>query len=334
MIQHYSFNIQQAFAHDFLAEIGYLGTRGTHLFRQRSANQALDATPSNPVRGETTDTLANLPLRVPLVGWDPQNLTVIESEGASWFNALESSLSKRFTHGLQFLASYTWSRSLSTDLNSTTGVNGGQSLGNQNDPRARYGPDSFVRPHRFVVSYLYQIPGPKNPNSFLGETLGGWMLSGVTTVQAGHYLSITELNPTNAFGIVQDLGQFGPGCSNADIATHGSVQSRLNGYINATCVVPQPVIGADAVATGFGNMHPGILRGPDQVNTDFAVSKRFAMRWPSEGANVEFRTELFNAFNHPQFADPDLEATSATFGQIQSTAVAPRVMQLALKINF
>jgi len=78
----------------------------------------------------------------------------------------------------------------------------------------------------------------------------------------------------------------------------------------------------------------GIVRGPGQVNTDLSLIKVFPVRWPNEAANVEFRTDFFNAFNHPQFADPDVEFTSPTFGQITSTIVAPRVVQFALKVSF
>lgn len=333
--QRYSLNLQTQLAKDFMLEVGYAGTRGTHQIRERSLNQALLASPSNPIRGETTNTVANIPLRVPIEGFTPDFLVQIESEGGSWYNDLETSLSKRFTNGLQFLVSYTYSRDLTTDLSSATGPNGGFAEGDQNNPRRRYGPDYFVRPHRFVASYVYEFPNHRDRYSFLGQVLGGWKIAGVTTIQSGHLLSAFNTNANNLFGMGgpgEDFAQVIPGCR---INSSGAIQHRLNNYINTNCFSQNiPVIGDDGIGTAFGNSGVGIIRGPDQVNTDFSLIKQTSVKWPSDAAFVEFRAEFFNVFNHPQFSDPVTEQDASTFGQIQSTAVNPRVMQLALKLNF
>ena len=133
---------------DWLLEVGYVGTRGTHLVRQRSLNQALSASANHPIRGVTENTVANIPLRIPVPGVPPDSLLVMESEGSSWYNGLEASLTKRLSHGLQFLASYTFSKTLDTDgsdINSTSSGNA-LTLGDQNSPRQRWGRASF-RPH-------------------------------------------------------------------------------------------------------------------------------------------------------------------------------------------
>jgi hypothetical protein len=95
-----------------------------------------------------------------------------------------------------------------------------------------------------------------------------------------------------------------------------------------------PIIGSDGRATDFGNSGVGIIRGPDQRNFDIALVKRFDTRWPTESAKLEFRTEFFNAFNTPQFADPDTTVTNTTFGRITATSVGPRIIQFSLKLNF
>lgn len=89
MIQQYSLNVQAELHKGWLLEIGYVGTRGTHLVRQRSLNQALRASTNDPIRGVTTNTFANIPLRVPILGVPPDSLVEMESEGSSWYNGLD-----------------------------------------------------------------------------------------------------------------------------------------------------------------------------------------------------------------------------------------------------
>jgi Carboxypeptidase regulatory-like domain/TonB-dependent Receptor Plug Domain len=333
MIQQYSLNLQSELSRNTMLEIGFIGARGTHLLGDRDLNQALSASAANPIRGVTNNSFLTVPLRAPIEGFGTfPGIAEFESEGASWYNALEASLKQRLSHGLQFQLSYTFSKDLATDLSTTTTPNGGNGLvGDQNDPLRRYGPDDFNRPHRFVASYLYQLPGPENLTSAWGRLAGGWALSGASIFQTGHPLTITVSSPFNAFGILTDFPELVPGCS---LATPGILETKLNNYFNAKCFAPLPLTGPDPFTTGFGNAGVGIVKGPGQVNTDLAIIKRIAVRWPAESANVEFRTEFFNFFNHPQFSDPDTNLSSATFGQILQTAVNPRVIQFALKYSF
>ncbi|MGH9642164.1 MAG: hypothetical protein ACRD3Q_07025, partial [Terriglobales bacterium] len=332
VFQRYSLSLQAQIARDFVLEVGYAGMRGTHMLVQGDINQASLASVSNPIRGETTNTLANIPLRVPYEGFSAGSMSDIKSNGFAWYNALQASLSKRFGHGLQFLASYTWSRDLANVYGSSFQPNGGTLVGNQNDPRADYGPDAFVRPHRFVFSGVYQLPGPNNRHSLAGQALGGWSLAGVTTIQSGHLLPLLNNSATNVYGVVSDFAEIVPGCN---VATSGSETGRLNNWINQNCIAPYPVVGDDGVATGFGNSRMGILHGPSQINTDLSVGKLFPLKWPSERTNVEFRTEFFNAFNHSIFSDPDNTVSDGpSFGHITTTASNPRIIQFALKLNF
>lgn len=155
-------------------------------------------------------------------------------------------------------------------------------------------------------------------------------MAGVSIFQTGNPLTITVSSPFNAFGISTDFPELVPGCS---IATTGTAENRVTNYFNTKCFAPLPAIGTDGTV-GFGNAGVGIVTGPGKVNTDLAIIKKIAVNWPGERANVEFRTEFFNFFNHPQFSDPDTNFSSPTFGQILTTAVNPRVMQFALKFSF
>ncbi len=335
IMQEYSTSVQTELAPNLVLEVGYDGVRGTKLAEERAFNQALDATVT-PIRGQTTNTLANLPERVPFVGFST-GATELQTNGALWYNALEVSLNKRFSHGLQFLVAYTWAKSL-TDANgfSMATAQGANLVGNQNDPRSRYGPDAFVRPQRLVISYVYDFPKAANEYSPRGRLLSGWGISGVTTIQSGEPLTITSVDPNNAFGISgaginPDPVQIAAGCSNGQLVTPGSVQSKLNNYFNQACFTTPPVISADG-ATAFGNSKPGIVSGPAQVNFDFALIKRTWLG-SSESKNLEFRSEFFNLFNHAQFGQPQTLFGFPSFGVVNSTIVSPRVIQLALKLN-
>jgi hypothetical protein len=310
---------------DWLLETGYVGTRGTHLQRFRSLNQALDAPPN---------TLDNIGSRVPIPGIRPDALREMESEGSSWYNGLEVSLTKRLSHHLQFLASYTFSKTLDTDgadINSTSAGNA-LTLGDQNSPRQRWGRASFDRTHRLVFSATWTPPSP--PRGVSRAVLGDWSLAAIATIQSGSALTIAETNSNNVFGISEDRAQLSGTCSKSQLVKGGSVESKLNGYFNSSCFTTPPIIGADGIGTAFGNSGTGIVNGPGQANLDLAFSKAVALNWPLENSKLQFRAEFYNALNHPQFSNPDSTFKSPTFGFITSTAVNPRVGQLALRFDF
>jgi hypothetical protein len=342
--QHWSLNLQTDLGHGYLLETGYVGSRGTHLIFRHSQNQALLASAANPIRGVTTNTAANARLRVPILGFTSAGLLDIDSAANSWYHSAEISVTKRLSQGLQFLAAYTFARGYD-DVGGATDASGtGGGTGNQANRRANYGLDN--REHRFVLSAFYNFPNLKYDNSVANAFLHGWALSGVSTIQSGLPLSLTGTNASNAFGTTSDRVQLVSGCTYDQLATSGSVIDRLGGlsggpgYFNRACVQT----GANGLAawpliepgggTIFGTSGVGIIVGPGQNNTDLAVIKRTSIGWLKEGANVEFRTEFFNAFNTPQFNNPSTNASSAAFGQITSASVSPRIIQFGLKVNF
>jgi hypothetical protein len=305
------------------------------LTRVRSLSQALSASTADPIRGQTENTLANIPLRVPILGIPPAALQLIESAGQSWYNGLEVSLTRRLTHGLQFLASYTFSKSLDTDGSNINGAGAGNTMtaGDQYSSNQNRGRSSFDRTNRFVFSTVYQLPGGSS-KGFERALLADWSLSAVVTIQSGNALTIVYANSRNAFGISADRAQLAAGCTKAQIVTARPMQQKLNNYFNVSCFTTPSIIGADGVGTAFGNSGIGIVDGPGQANVDLSITKNILLPWPKERSSVQFRAEFFNAFNHPQFADPDNNFSSATFGVINSTSVNPRVGQLALRFSF
>jgi hypothetical protein len=249
----------------------------------------------------------------------------MESEGTSWFNGLETSLTKRFAHGIQFLASYTLSKTLDTDGADTNGSSSANALtlGDQNSSRQRWGRASFDRTHRFVFSGIWDLPAPQT--GVAGAILGHWSLAGVVTIQSGTALTIADTNSNNVFGISGDRAQLTGLCAKDQLVKGGPVESKLNAYFNTSCFTTRPIIGADGIGTGFGNSATGLVDGPPQASMDLAVSKRLPLSWPHEKCEIQFRAEFFNALNHPQFANPDSNFTSPTFGIISSTSVNARV---------
>lgn len=330
-VQQYSMGLQTRLTHDMVLTTSYSGARGVHLLEEAYINQAEFASPSSPVNGVTTNTVANIQQRVPYPGFATTGMEDIFSNGESWYNALQASLEKRLSHGLQFLASYTFARSLSTASNSVSGGNGGSPTGTQNNPSNTYGPDGFIRDQRFVLSAVYALPLLEK-RGFVTQTLGGWRLASVVTVQSGDRLTLTTTTSTNIYGITTDRVQIAAGCTYPQLETSGGTESRLFDYFNKSCITTAPVVGSDGKGTTFGDAGIGIVRGPGQSDVDFSFLKQFPM-W-NEHSHLEFRAEFFNALNHPSFSNPTLSFTSATFGQILSETVNPRIIQFALKLAF
>lgn len=334
--QQYSLGLQAEVARNLMLEVEYVGARSTDVIRTRGLNQALSASPTNPVRGLTSNTVDNLNDRLPFPGFasGEGGIAQLESAGAAWYNALETTLTKRFSNGMQFLASYTWSRDLSTDgTDPESSTAAGTNIGDQSsNPSARYGPALFNREQRFVLSYVYNIPGPHDEATWKARILGHWSVSGVTTIQSGQHLTLVGDNGNNVFGITNDRAQLAPGCTYSQLVTPGSIQKKMTNYFNQSCISSTwPIIGADGIGTGFGDSGVGIVTGPGQNNFDISLQKVIPIR---ENRSFLFRVELFNMFNHPQFANPGVDTSASNFGTITSTSINPRIVQLAAKFMF
>jgi len=347
IVQQYSLETQYEFLPKTVLEVGYVGSRGTRLASSRLTNTALLASPADPVNGITTNTVANAGLRVPILGFAPNGLTSIESYGFSMYNGLQVTVRRQLSHGIQFQAAYTWGKNL-TDVE---GV-GFQSVflggdGNSNDPNnrhQRWGPADFDRQQRFVLTYLWEIPHPRGESFVNRKLLSGWNLSGVTTFQSGLPVTITDPAGGSVFGSGStSRASLCPGFTTSQIPTSGSVEARLNNYFNTAAVCPAPLLGDPEtsgpkagmiVATGYGDLGRAAFRGPHQANFDAGLSKTTKVGGLSEAGALEFRADFYNAFNHPQFANPGFQFGTPSFGKIQATSVAPRLIQFGLKYSF
>jgi hypothetical protein len=271
------------------------------------------------------------------------------------FNSLQATLHKQFSHGLQMQAAYTWSRTL-TDTNYAT----------YNLPGpGNWGPSIYYHPQRLTLNYSYQLPFGKH-TGLMDKVASGWSIAGVTVIQDGVPLTPIDTRAGVIYGQTalnsQYSAQFSAtgGPANAANPRGGNDQNRLGcadtvdntatscpggGWFNRAAFVlpnanggafPASPIASDG-STGLGNSGFGYILGPGQFNFDTVLVKNTKVGGIREDATLEFRTELFNTFNHPQFNNPSgsqLDASKPTFGQINSSSVNPRLIQFALKYVF
>ncbi len=334
---HFSLGLQSKLPGGAVLDVTYAGARDLHLIMGASMNTAPLASPGNPIRGQTKNTVANVNIRKPYLGWAPNSMWQWRMGNEAWYNALQTSLSQQWKHKLQYQAAFTWARLLSPVPDFSTGTNVTGPSGDQVDLRKGYGPDQNIRPARFVLSLVYNLPGPSNAHHLLATAIGGWSVATATLIQDGRQESIGYTNTNNVYGENTDRASFAPGCTAKDLPTKGPVGSRINGYVNSKCLSTPAVIGDDGIATDYGNTPNGVLRGVDQVNADISLGKTFQARWPKEGANATFRADFFNAFNHPNFGDPNLAYTGPTasaFGTITTMSTNPRIVQFSIKLGF
>jgi hypothetical protein len=311
-----------------MLEVGYAGSASRFLPWLPNYNQALIATPQNPVNGLTTTSLANVAQRLPFLGVGVSSYAVETGLNAN-YNSLQVSVTKRFSHGLEFLSSYTWSKSLDEDSGraASTGVELTTEMGNQKNIReSNYGPSLFDRTSRIVASFVYQIPGPAGGPAAVRQLASGWQLSGVTVLQSGSPFTVTDSLGASIYGIA---GISYAQCTGSSPNESGSVESRLNQFFNPAAFTRAPALDG---GTAFGNCGRNILRGPSELNLDVSAQKSFHV---TESSLLLFRAESFNLTNTPKFGLPAANVSSPqTFGVISSTVANPRVIQLALKFSF
>jgi hypothetical protein len=331
--QEYNLNVQVAAGRDYLIETGYVGTKSMRLAGSTMFNQAQLASPSNPVNGATTNTSANVLQRTPYAGVSPVSL-FNDPKYIANYNALEASVTKRMSHGLEFLGSYTWSRS----LDETSGSNGAEfyelwlSTNDQKNPRQAYGPTNFDRTHRGVLSLIYNTPNLRQGPWLARKAFEGWQVSAIAVAQSGTPLTINDNNAGSVYGTYsfEHRAQL----SGQPWATTGSLFQRVkSGYISpaAFTSAPEAPFGGSAADTDFGNSGSGLVRGPGQRDLDMAVERAFRF----EGSSIRARAEMFNVTNTANFSNPNRTVnTGSAFGKITSTSNNPRILQLALKYEF
>ena len=382
--EQFNLSIQQTFGRDFLLEIAYQGSNGVKLLQALSQNQPGIASPSNPIRGitnnlrladtcpppfcavqdQTNTGSLNVADRTPVAGvLGDEGLLVSQTSASSHFNALEFTLSKRMSHGLQLLSAFTWSKAMSSA--------GGDGPYDNNTTHHMFisGGDRTLR---LTTSAVYELGNVlHNPNSnfaigILNRTVGQWTMATSITAQSGTPIGFGFSNTTvGASGLKIQTGvdySLIPGATISQIKGHGPTRNRLQNYFNTGNIygtntlaasgpdsyvhegvaIPNcgPAPGSVFVCPGatnftpsFGDLPPVIssIRNPGQKTVDFSLTKKIPIY---KEYGLEFRADAFNLFNWAEFGGPDSNPGDVTFGLIQSTTVEPRVLQVAAKFKF
>jgi hypothetical protein len=238
-----------------------------------------------------------------------------DSAAHSNYNSLQALFEKRFSHGLQFQASYTYSKSLDN-------ASSFEEILNPLNFNATYGPSLYDSRHRFVFNYVWDLPVRKM-QGFAGKALNGWQVSGIYTYQSGFPILLNNCNDTELEG--STLGFECPGKPNLVVTPFRTHNPRTDGFVFDPAQLDNNV----ALGT-FGNAPRTLCCNPPINNWDMGIFKSTPV---GERLHVEFRTEIFNVFNHAQFYGVDGNSANTTFGQPQKVR-DPRLVQFALKVIF
>jgi hypothetical protein len=242
-----------------------------------------------------------------------RQIRTIQNDLVADYDAFSAILHKRMSQGLQVDLHYTWSRTKDMSTHS----NAGGATMNNYDIWADYGPANWDVPHRFVASYIYDMPFFKNSSSAVKFLLSGWQLSGVTTLQSGVPMNVT---------ISVDRANIGTGAQRPDVV--GTPSADCGGHKLVGCI-DASAFALPAQFT-FGNAPRNLLRGPGLFITDMALAKNFPLTGRGE---FQLRLEAFNVFNHPNFLNPNSTFGAATFGRI-TTANPMRQVQIGGRLLF
>jgi hypothetical protein len=358
--QQWNLTVQRALGKQWVLEVGYVGTHGVHLRETRDALQSQNATPANPVvvdgNSITTNTFDNAIARSRAQGINGYSgFQQFANDAYSHYNSLQSTVTRRWNAGY-FQAAYTFSRSTDATSSGNTAFN--TAFNDESTLKDSYGLSDFDRTHRLAISYRYDLPFFQSAEGWKRKALGGWAVAGITIVQSGLPFSVIDSGAGTAFlgaGSAPGVtgGSLASGATISDGYSHGSIGTRVNGYLNPAAFATAPLLypaqcdpnqpdptifpNANFCTTNFGDLGRNTFRGPSQANFDFSLIKNFHI---TERQALRFTTDFFNIWNHANFANPsflDVESigtTNSPFGKITSTVGTPRLIQFSLRYSF
>jgi Carboxypeptidase regulatory-like domain len=319
-VQQWNATVEHQLPGNILLTVAYAGERSAHLL---ASNFNINTAPPNTV-GNNPAQLRPFP--------EYNSFDYFVDHGLARYDGLQfKAETKNLEHGLYFLVAYTYAKAFDNGLSDTAATPGGVVYYPLDVPHnADKGPSEITPMNYFTASTVYSLPfgrGQRFGANFHGFTqglLGDWQVNAIARINSGFPLFISVVNNSGTA-----LGGNRPGQNRPDRICGGGLpsgQQTVDEFFNTSCFV-QPAPGV------LGDSARAPLYGPDFVNFDFSAFKDFPIPL-RENMKLQFRSEFFNIFNHPQFAQPGSELEAPGFGQITSTVGNPRLIQFALKFIF
>ena len=326
-MQQYSFGIERALGWNSVLDVSYVGSRGLHLPGELDGNPTLPGPTSNV---QQRSLLHNIAPNV-------QSVTYYTDAFLSNYNSLQVKVQKKLSHGLQFLTTYTYAKSL--DNKSGSAVTGGGDSNPSSSPqnslnlRGEYARSSYDVTHNFVTSFNYNLPFGHGQqfgsgwNPVVDSFLGGWQMNGIVTLSTGLPFSVFATSSANCGCTAGEL--------RADRIGNGNLpegKQSINGWFDKSAFQDPPSSGPTTGGGAYGTAARNIITGPGYADVDYSLFKKFMIK---ERVELQFRAEVFNLLNHVNYYYP-IGVGNATWqtGGLITQAKPARIGQLALKIIF
>jgi hypothetical protein len=305
-VQQYNFGIQHHLTRGVVADVSYVGTKGTHLSDTRNINQPLPSQAALVLAGKLNVNQAR-----PYAGYG--NMNMYFNGTNSNYNSLQAYVRTEQYHGLTLQASYTWSHSLDYASGDVPG-NNHQDAYNWSLERAT---SNFDRRQMFLLSYVYNIPLLSSANGFVKAVFGNWQFSGISIFETGTPINIT---------LPGDNAGIGGAPYRPDMIHNPNVEGPRQAWFDPTAFV-KPAAGK------FGSAQRNAVTAAGICNTDASLFKNFPGILKREGSNLQFRAEFYNIFNHAQWSAYRTAFGSSDFGAATAARDA-RDIQLGLRLYF
>jgi hypothetical protein len=305
--QSWNASVQQEFGHNLSVQIAYVGSETYH------QSTAIDQNPGIFTSGGGRTTYPNF-------GAILTNF----SNGTANYQGLQVTVDKRLSDNLQFQSNFTWSKAIDTAATGNISV-GGSLLPDPFDLRWNRGVSALNVPLIWITNVVYTTPSLLGKNWFLRTALGSWGLSAIVTSQSGTPITILGGSGNNNSESQQSEDRANVVPNQPYRVRQGGKSRWLGEYFNTSAFTSNP-------PGTFGNSGKNLFVGPPINSTDMGITKNFSL---TEAVRLQFRWEMFNAFNHPDFGVPGNTVGASGFGQITSIGfIPPRVGQAALKLEF